>query len=207
MSRSTIATVLVGYFAVALVVAILLEWTEPTPYVSLAARSGTVIGRILAWFVAPGIIPLLIWAVFRFRAAKARPPIVLWGIIGAVVIFLTYVGEMASRKERFEAAFPTTGLSPKARAEFVNGTTTACVSRQTASALNKEAKVTAHQINAYCKCYAESLLVLMTVPELRYVAEHGTMPTGFETKVQQAASKCFPTAKQAPNDDEWEDVK
>jgi hypothetical protein len=123
MSRSTIANVLVGYFVVAFALAVFLEWGEPTPYVDLAARSGVVIGHTLGWYALAGILPLLIWAVFRFRAEKARGPIGLWGIIGAVLIFLSCYGEMASRKERIAAAFPMTGLSAQARATpIVNAT-------------------------------------------------------------------------------------
>lgn len=205
MSRSTIANVLVGYFVVAFALAVFLEWGEPTPYVDLAARSGVVIGHTLGWYALAGILPLLIWAVFRFRAEKARGPIGLWGIIGAVLIFLSCYGEMASRKERIAAAFPMTGLSAQARADFIKNATIACVHRQKDGAINKEVGITVHQIDTYCKCYAETLLGLTTIEELRYFAQNASAPSGYGPKVQQAAAQCF--AKQAPNDDEWEDVK
>jgi hypothetical protein len=112
----------------------------------------------------------VIWALLRFKAERAQGPIVLWGACGAILLYLTYQGETASRRERIEAELPTSGLSTQARADFIKNATAACVRGQNNNALNKEVGITTHQINVYCRCYAESLLVLTTMDDLRYFA-------------------------------------
>jgi hypothetical protein len=195
MSRSAIAIVIVAYLAVALAFAAFLESTNPGPSIFITARISGAIGNGLAPFALAAILPLLIWAVFRFKAARARGPIFAWGILEIFVLYLTYRGEMASRKDRIEAAMPTTSLSDQGREDFINNAANACVRRQTDSAINKEVGITAHQISAFCRCYAESLLGLSTIEELQYFAQNGSAPSGFEPKVQQAAAKCYPVIR------------
>jgi hypothetical protein len=213
MSRSAIAIAFVAYFAAALAFAALMETSNPAPSIFMTARIAGTMGGALAEFVLAGILPLLVWAIFRFKPDRARGPMVLWGLLGAVLLYLTYSGETASRKEQILTAFPTSSLSVQGQADFVKHAARACIRRQTDSALNKEVGITGNQIDAYCRCYAESLLILTTTNELRYFAQNGSAPSGYETKVQQAADKCFGVIKQTPqlrqhaDDEGWEDVK
>jgi hypothetical protein len=72
----------------------------------------------------------------------------------------------------------------------------ACVLRQKFSPSTKEMGITLHQIETYCRCYAESLLGLATIEERRYFAQNETAPLGFESKVLKAADNCFPVIEQ-----------
>jgi hypothetical protein len=66
----------------------------------------------------------------------------------------------------------------------------ACVARQKFSPTNKEMGITMPQIEAYCRCYAVSLVDLATLDERRYFAVNETAPAGFESKVMKAADNC-----------------
>jgi hypothetical protein len=195
MSRPAVAITLVSYLLIAVAFAAFMESNNPTPSIFLTGRIARVVGFALTFYALAGALPLLIWAIFRFKAARAQGPIVLWGVIGAILLYLNYLGETASRKRQIEAELPSTGLSAQGRADFIKNATLGCMRQQTASALNKEAGITAHQIDSFCICSAESLLDLTTIEELRYFAQNGSAPSGFEMKAQQAAAKCYSVIK------------
>jgi hypothetical protein len=178
-SRAAIVVALVAYFAVALASAAFIEFGNATPSISMTARFAGIVSDAAAQYALSGILPLLLWAGFRFKAEEAHGPIILWGILGAVFLYFTYHSEMAFRR-----------LAENGRAEFIEKLSNACVRRQTDSALNKKEGITRHQLNAYCRCYANSLSALATTSELRNFAQNGSAPSGFENKVQQAAGQC-----------------
>ena len=111
MSRVAIASILIADFVAALAFAAFMELSNPTPWIHTTSKIVSTFGGALAPLAFTGILPLVIWAVFRFKAARAQGPIVLWGALGAILLYLIYLGETASWKERIGAELPTTGLS------------------------------------------------------------------------------------------------
>jgi hypothetical protein len=93
MSRGAIAITLVVYAAVALVLGEIMGAMVPYNHAHpVAAVFGRAAGAMLSYFVMPGVVPLVIWAFFKFRAANALLPIVLWGIFGLVIFGLAALG-------------------------------------------------------------------------------------------------------------------
>jgi hypothetical protein len=111
--------------------------------------------------------------------------IIICSILGIGMLYSNYRVEMA--------------LSEQGRAELAKNFMGACAARQKNSAINREMGITAHQIGAYCRCYAESLAALATMEERRYFALNESAPSGFEAKVQQAAETCFPVIEEVPD--------
>jgi len=128
MSRAAVASILALYFVAALVFAALSEMQSRVLAVP-AVIIGSIGGKAIALFVIAGIVPLAVWAFFRFKAARAKGPLVLWACLGIVVAFFMYHGEQADQRREIENITNLT-MTEQQRAEALRSGTQACAKTQ-----------------------------------------------------------------------------
>ena len=91
MSHKTVRIVIAVYFFIALAFATVMGATDPltlSQSYPLVARTSNVLGMAGGVFVASGLIPIIIWAFKRFRAADAFIPLFIWSaLLGIIVLF------------------------------------------------------------------------------------------------------------------------
>ena len=75
--------------------------------------------------VISGIIPLAVWAFFRFNAKRAVGPLILWASLAVVFCYFMYVGSSAEFHQSPEAITTTAG-----RADFIRGIVDSCAERR-----------------------------------------------------------------------------
>jgi hypothetical protein len=56
---------------------------------------GAAIGRAASIYLISGIIPMIAWAILRFRSQSAGWPLFAWAVLGIAMIGLNLFGEMA----------------------------------------------------------------------------------------------------------------
>lgn len=101
MSRAAVASILALYFAAALVFAVFAE-TQSRVLAVPAVIIGSIGGKAISVFVVAGIVPLMLWAFFRFKAARAKGPLVLWACLGVVMVFFMYHGERLEQNHEID---------------------------------------------------------------------------------------------------------
>lgn len=212
MSRTAVASILALYFVAALAFAAFVEMQSRVLAVP-AVVIGSIGGKAIAVFAVAGIIPLVVWAFFRFKAARAKGPLVLWASLGVILAFLGYRSQQADQRRDIEDFTNLTMTEPQ-RAEALRSGTQACAKTQGARLVSRQ-MLTQQQLAPYCQCFVNQMFAAMTREERRHLAETGKPPDGIQPKVDQAAAACLTTVQSTkPNPfdqfdkdkDEWEDV-
>ena len=217
MSRSTIAAVLIAYFAILIVFASIMQTAFPpmtsplaarlfplTPYeqstltvhiTGLIATAGTA-------FLLSGVIPLVAWAISRFDAKRAKGPLVTWAILAMAFCYLVYFGANAEFRKSPEAITTNSG-----RADLIAGIMNSCAENrrknphEAAALMNSE---------SYCRCFGDKLAPLLTADDIRGFDGHTEPGPSLREKIKWARDECVSAAIKShaklPSDDDWEDV-
>src|ERR1700761_551855 len=99
VSRRAVARVLTAYFFFALCFGVYQFKTDnPSRTVDTAALIGATIGIALFTFVAAGVIPLIVWALCRFRERNTMVPLLLWLVFGVTLAALEHSGSRMGRE-------------------------------------------------------------------------------------------------------------
>ena len=190
MTRKTISLVLLFYFLIAVAFATVMHALQPFPAWDTAAISGLV-GEAISIFVMAGVIPLIIWAFGRFRAANAAPAMIAWGILGVILAALNGIGTLYDRNLAVDEAAKSFVLAGKDRDDFLRQSKRGCVDTQNRSALNRQIGFTAQQIDTFCACSADALSRAITVEEFRYLALNGRLSASLQSKADQISQSCM----------------
>jgi hypothetical protein len=108
--------VIVGYVIVALAFGVFLQIQYYTSLADALADPAYVLGAALGFafmaLVVSGIIPLIVWACFGFRAERTKAPLIVWFVLLAAVCAMMRTGaeydankKRAAQQEHFALAF------------------------------------------------------------------------------------------------------
>ena len=195
MSRIAVAATFIGYFFAALAFAAFMQAEKPFPSLSTVTIAEA-IGAAASIYVISAILPMIIWALFRFRSMDARGPMILWGCLGIVVCYFNYLGARSSQEGKL-VEWSNGLLAQGNRAEFIASAAKSCVETQSKIALARHDRLTIQQIDAYCRCYGDKMFESMTPEELRYWASTGGPAPFSQEKANQAGAMCVAAARQA----------
>lgn len=163
MSRQAIWRVIAIYFGIAALYGVLHVLATPgAGDWRWAAFIGSAIGVMIAPLLLGGLIPIIIWAFGRFRAEKAGGPIMVWGFLGALFLIAAAIGDF------HEGDVAVKNIPANIGAFFSNDYDTflrvvrnSCIESRTQTGRPSD-----ERFNAFCQCYAESLLTQLTAQEL-----------------------------------------
>ena len=191
MSRNAIARFFVLYFVVALAISVLWVLSKPgIADIRPAVIFGETLGGTLSLFLLPGLLPLIYWAVRRFRAESAHGVFATWGLLGAIFLVLSGIGGI------YDGTLRPTLIPANVSAFFTNDYDTFvrvvrsnCVDSATKN--QSISGLTDRQISAYCQCVADNLLNQLTVGELKtgLYARSG-QTAAMQEKASQASIQC-----------------
>jgi hypothetical protein len=91
-------------------------------------------------------------------------------------------------------------LSPnprKERDEFVAGALETCTAQHNKSEFNRQIGITDQEISTYCNCYANALVKVITVGEIRNLIKNGKALDSLQQKIALTDTVC--TAEAFPN--------
>lgn len=111
-----------------------------------------------------------------------------WAAIGVALIILINNAAASEEDEKLAQAAKDSIAGNSIRDAYVRGAKDGCVAR---IQLNKPAGMsTQQQIVAYCECYANNLVKLITAEDFIYQAKNKKLPAGFQEKAAQAGAVC-----------------
>ena len=116
---------------------------------TLTARITEIIAAAATALVISGIVPLAVWAFFRFNAKRAVGPLILWASLAVVFCYFMYVGSSAEFHQSPEAITTTAG-----RADFIRGIVDSCAERRRG---NRQMPTPFMETEFYCRCFGEKL--------------------------------------------------
>ncbi|HVB58918.1 MAG TPA: hypothetical protein VNE63_21130 [Candidatus Acidoferrales bacterium] len=204
MSRKAVALILIAYFVAALAFATFEEIRSQTIAIP-AYTFGALVGRAIAVFVPAGIIPVVVWAFFKFKAENASGPLVLWAVLSVAFAYFENYGERTDQVREINN-FATLTMTPEKRAEAIRLGVRACLKAQGEILVSRQL-LTSQNLETYCRCYMENGLAAMTPDERRQVAETGKPPVSVQPKMDQVAMNCLAAVSKNQFDkDEWVDV-
>ncbi len=225
MSRATIAAVLVAYFAILVAFFSIIQmlfhptpsplaahWFPLSPYEqsTLTARIAGIIGTAGSAYVMSGVIPIVVWAFFRFDAKRAKGPLTLWAALALAFSYFVYAGTNAEFQKSPEVIATTTG-----RADFVRGVVDSCAKRRQR---NSQAQTPLMDSDLYCRCFGEKLAPILTPEDVReFSGPNEPQPSSsLRDKIKWARDECVAAAIKSQNagknpydqfdKDEWVDV-
>ena len=140
MSRAAVTATFIGYFLAALAFSAFVQAQRPFPSLSVITISEATGKNALAVYATPAILPIIIWAIFRFRSVDARGPMILWGCLGIAVCYLNYRGTRHFQED--ELVEWSTGALGNNRAAFVTNAAKTCVETQSKMALARHDRLT-----------------------------------------------------------------
>jgi len=134
-----------------------------------------------------GLIPMLLC----WRTSL----IYCWAAIGIAFIILINNAAASEEDEKLARAAKDFTAGNSSRDAYVRGAKDGCVAR---IQLNKPAGLSSHQqIAAYCDCFANNLVKLITVEDYVYQAKNKRMPADFRGKTAQTRAACGATINDA----------
>jgi hypothetical protein len=181
MSRKSIGILLGIYFLSALAFTVFRAFSNPFFARLDAPILGKAIGGALLLYVGAGLLPLLGWALYRFRPQYAWRTLASWAFIG---IALAYFIEVGARLER---DVQVTMLS---RNLMLSGSKLSCLDSQHASKFRTEIGITEREISLYCGCVSEALSASTTSDELTYIATNGQAPQAVQERAAEMGRPC-----------------
>lgn len=187
MSRKTIALVLCGYFIAAFAFATYLHSLELFPAWN-SRGYGLVTGGAIALVLFPGIIPLIVWATWRFKAVDAKPILISWAVLGIIFGALSYSGKHIERAEEI-ADTSSMQVPGKDQEDFIAGMNSSCIQTQKKSAVNRDAGMTDQRIQAYCDCSSKGMADEISIDEVKGLLSR-QIPASVNEKLLQVGKRC-----------------
>jgi hypothetical protein len=178
MSRKTTFLLAGLYFIAALAFSVFHVVTNP--FVS-NLNPAWAIGGALLLFSGAGLLPVLGWALYRFKPAYAMWPMLSWAFFGIV---LAYFFELGVRLER------DVQISMLARNLTLSDAKLSCLDSQHANKFRSEIGITDREISVYCGCVSEATAASVTTDELTYIAENGKAPQPLQERAGQLGQAC-----------------
>ena len=169
--------ILIGFFVVALAVPAMRIWLLPSS-ASNAYLLGTNVGGAIAGFVIPAVIPVIVWAFWRFRTEDAWTVIIIWGFLGlamnAIIIGDALIGADVQRSKSLG----------KQRDELAAGMVQLCIAHQRNSGFAEQI------IKDYCDCTSYELAKAVSNDELETFSSNKPAPRSLKEKADQVAKTC-----------------
>ena len=181
MSRKTVLLLATLYFLTALAFSVFHVLTNPfLPGLNVPA-AGKAAGGAVLLFGGAGLLPLLGWALYRFKSQYAIWPMLSWAFIG---IALAYSFEIGVRLQR------EVQISMLARNLARSDAKLSCLDSQHASRFRTELGISEREISVYCGCVSEATAASATTDELTYIATNGMAPQPLQERVAQLGQPC-----------------
>jgi hypothetical protein len=181
MSRKSIGILLGIYFISALAFTLFRVFSNPF-FVQLDWLTlGEAIGGALLLFSGAGLLPVLGWALYRFRSRYAWRMVASWAFIGIATAYFIEVGA------RLERDIQVTLLSKNL---VLSGSKLSCLDSEHASKFRAMVGITEREISLYCGCVSEALAASATPEELIYIATNGQPPKTFEDRAAEMGRPC-----------------
>ena len=181
MSRKAILLLAALYFLAALAFSVFHVLTNPfLPDLNVPA-AGKVAGGAVLLFGGAGLLPLLGWALYRFKRRYAMWPMLSWAFLG---IALAYSFEIGVRLER------EVQISTLARNLVQSDAKLSCLDSQRTSRFKSELGISEREISVYCGCVSEATAASVTTDELIYIVTNGKVPEPLQERVAQLARPC-----------------
>jgi len=170
--------------AAGLFLARLANTPEADALIASSLKQRRVFGKIGLLFCS-GVTPMLLWR--RFRPFTSL--VYCWAAIGVAFLVLVNIAAASEEDEKLAQAAKDFIAGNGVRNAYVRGARDGCVNR---NQLNKPAGMsTQQQIAAYCDCYANTLVKLITVEDYIYWAKNKRWPADFQEKNAQARAACW----------------
>jgi hypothetical protein len=181
MSRKTILCLVGFYFLAA--VAFSIFHVAANPFLSNinAAVVSKAVGGTLLLFGGAGLLPVLGWALYRFKSRYAIWPMLSWAFIG---IALAYSFEIGVRLER------DVQISMLARNLALSDAKLSCLDSEHAGKFRSQVGITEREILVYCGCVSEATTASVTTDELEYIATNGKAPQPLQERAAQLGRPC-----------------
>jgi len=181
MSRKTIFLLAGLYFIAALAFSVFDVATNPFLSSLNSSALGRAIGGALLLFGGAGLLPVLGWALYRFKPAYAMWPMLSWAFIGVI---LAYSFEIGVRVER------DVQISMLARNLALSDAKLSCLDSQHANKFRTEIGITDREISVYCGCVSEATAASVTTDELTYIVTNGKAPQPLQERAAQLGQAC-----------------
>lgn len=189
------------YFLAALAFGLFTQLRQPfatVNFVTVAGALGTAAGALgtaLSLFLMAALIPALIWLIGRFRPQDARPSydraaLTLWAAFGVALAYLMEAGNRFDLSQKINAELGQIDLAGRDRDDFIRNAKRSCADAHKQSQLNRQAGVTETQIAAYCDCYANAMIKVITVEDMRYIAMNNKPSPKFQERIDRLSPEC-----------------
>ena len=181
MSRKAILVLMGLYFLAAVAFSFFRVVTNPFLSGLNAAAVGNAVGGALLLYGGAGLLPVLGWALYRFKTRYAIWPMLSWAFIG---IALAYFIEIGVRLER------DVQISILARNLALSDAKLSCLESQHASKFKSVVGITEREVSVYCGCVSEATAASITADELTYIAMNGKAPQPLQERAALLARPC-----------------
>jgi hypothetical protein len=181
MSGRSIGILLGIYFLSALALSLFRVFSNPFFSRLDAPTVGEAIGGAVLLFLGAGLLPLLRWALHRFRRQFAWPTLVSWAFVGIATAFFVEVG---SRLER------DVQVSMLSKNLVLSDSKLSCLDSEHASKFRTEVGITEREISLYCGCVSEALAASTTSDELTSIATNGQVPLVVQERAAEMGRPC-----------------
>jgi hypothetical protein len=181
MSRKTVFLLAGLYFLAAVAFGVFHVVTNPFSSGLNSTAIGKAVAGALLLYGGAGLLPVLGWALYRFRPLYATWPMLSWAFLGIV---LAYFFEIGVRLER------DVQISMLARNLTLSDAKLSCLDSQHASKFRSEIGITEREISVYCGCVSEATAASVTADELTYVATNGKAPQAAQERAVQLGQSC-----------------
>jgi len=181
MSQKVILLLLGFYLLASFAFSIFHVVTDPFySGLNAAATSKAVVGAFLL-YGGSGLLPVLGWALYRFKSRYAIWPMLSWAFLG---IALAYSFEIGVRLER------DVQISMLARNLIQSDAKLSCLDSQHANKFKSEVGITDREIFLYCGCVSKGTVASATSEELTYIATNGIAPQPLQERAAQLGEPC-----------------
>jgi hypothetical protein len=181
MSRKTVFLLAGLYFLAAVAFSVFHVVTNPFLSDLNSTAVSKALGGALLLYSGAGLLPVLGWALYRFRPSYAVWPMLSWAFLGIV---LAYFFEIGVRLER------DVQISTLARNLTLSDAKLSCLDSQHASKFRSEVGITDHEVLVYCGCVSEATAASVTADELTYIATNGKAPQPLQDRAVQLGQTC-----------------
>jgi hypothetical protein len=181
MSQKTVLLLAGLYFLAALAFSVFNVLTNPFLSDMNAPVAGKAVGGAVLLYGGAGLLPLLGWALYRFKPLYAMWPMLSWAFIGIV---LAYSFEIGVRLER------EVQISMLARNLAQSDAKLTCLDSQHAGKFKSELGISEREISVYCGCVSEATAASVTTDELTYIVTNGKAPQPLQERAAQLGQPC-----------------